>query len=324
MRSPSRVMDKISYKLNSKSGKAPFLIVSSIQKMNGPNVIPTIWQKYFFKDSKEEYSYLYDGRFNTIGEIKAIPKTSKNVAAIINRPPEKTNKRIVFLRDQLPLDLVSDFSITPYDPANGMELEAVLNMALKNKKSKEIIYVSAHDAFDATPEPDMPVKESDIVKGLYLYKSPKDPKDTNARILASGRSLSTALRISEWIEKKFDIYFEVWSCPSYTKISREIEERYKEELVRNQTGLRETHIQECLKETMPTIAFTCYDSLVCEQLSCFFHTGFMAIGKISGEELNINDHNKAKARCIYHLFKHNLISTYNFRSASSELQWDFD
>ncbi|MES3674678.1 hypothetical protein QC589_01850 [Halomonas elongata] len=316
-------MDKIIHKLNKESGNPPFLIVSSVRQMNGPYVMPTLWYNYFFKDSAEEYSYLYDGRFNTASEVKGVYKESLNVVAIIDRAPEKMNRKVVSLRDILPLDLAYDTSVLPYDPANGMEFEAVLNMALKKEDKNCVVYVSAHDTTDVTPEPDVPVNERDVVKGMYLYKSSRKHK-SDARILASGRSLLPALKIAECIENEFGVCFEVWSCPSYTMISREINQKYAENIVNNRDCFSTTHIHECLKEEIPTIALTHYNSLVCEQVSKYFRKGFMALGKVGGKEQSTWGDNEVTMRCIYHLVKNNLISNSDFILSGYESPGSFD
>lgn len=298
-------------RLNAFQDSPPFLMISEVREISGPYVMPTPWESYFSGKNRGR-SFLYDGRFDNARDVNKARGIQRDIVAIINRDPLWENKKTSSMREFLPIEISADKSILPYDPANAFELAAILNSAIRRRRKEETFYVSAYGGREILPEPNVVVREEDVVRGVYLYRIPEG-RSGDARIIASGKTLPVALKVARWVEEKTGVFFEVWSCPSYTMISRSMEESYKQSLceVRGEHEVR--HVSELFLDDKPTISMTQYDPLINEQVASLFRDGFMAIGRANGS--NEIEFNEVISKCLYHLMRCGNLSRGGFKSA---------
>jgi len=128
--------------------------------------------------------------------------------------------------------------------------------------------------------PDMPKGcEEDIIKGMYLYREADKPKGKaktpRVQLLACGVVLREALKAAELLDKEFGVKADVWSCPSFTELSRDgfDAERWNR-LHPNPKEQRKAYVTECLdKHEGPVVAATDYVRALSDQVRAFVPHG---------------------------------------------------
>ncbi|HEY8230948.1 MAG TPA: transketolase C-terminal domain-containing protein, partial [Rhodanobacteraceae bacterium] len=138
--------------------------------------------------------------------------------------------------------------------------------------------------------PDMPKGcEEGIIKGMYLYKpgtgdtgpgtgkgkSKSKSKAPRVQLLACGVVLREALKAAELLDKEFGVKADVWSCPSFTELSRDgfDAERWNR-LHPNPKKQRKPYVTECLdKHEGPVVAATDYVRALADQVRAFVPHG---------------------------------------------------
>ncbi len=315
---PARVVTNMIERINEISGNPPFVIISSVTKNYGRNVMPTGWHNLFKPDQKAKTLHIYEMCVNSIEEIEVRLEETSNIVAVINRNPVTMTPPIEMMRTNLPLMLIENMKFLPYDPANGMELQSILNMAIEQHGSNgKVAYLSAHDFKSSLPKSAESVSESDIIKGMYLYKSGSRGR-ADVRILGGGAALEKAYYAALHLESMLGIGAEVWSCPSYTMMAREIEENENKSLLDPDALLGQTHIEECFKNTsIPTIAITSYNSLICEQIAKGVKGRMYSLGLYQNMNMSTTssplEMRDIVHRCAYYMYKEGLISEFSFK-----------
>ncbi len=315
-KNPSDTVDSIVGELNHLKESPPFIVISETVDKYSKFVMPTLWSNYFSSDSVQ-YDIIYEARFDDLIKIESAKDTLHNISVVINKGPIQKNRKTEILRHYLPIEISSNARILPYDPANSFELLTIISMALKVNNNSCIIYASAHDDIEKIPKSNVVVCEDDVMNGLYLYRRAESNMKTG-RILAGGRSLLFAIKMSEWLKDNIGLLFEVWSCPSYTIVSREVEMTEQKNIYSEGGEVGNPHVIKSLNDGLITIAMTQYDSLISEQISKNFYNGFLALGFVKSWEGK--EKNEVISRILYHLMRNEFLSKEAFRKAMISIE----
>ncbi|MDE2225144.1 MAG: pyruvate dehydrogenase (acetyl-transferring), homodimeric type [Xanthomonadaceae bacterium] len=168
-----------------------------------------------------------------------------------------------------------------YDPTFSYEVAVIMQDGIRrmlHEQEDVFYYVTAMN--ENYTHPDMPKGcEEGIIKGMYLYQEADKPKGKSktprVQLLACGVVLREALKAAELLDKEFGVKADVWSCPSFTELSRDgfDAERWNR-LHPNPKEQRKAYVTECLdKHEGPVIAATDYVRALADQVRAFVPHG---------------------------------------------------
>ena len=168
-----------------------------------------------------------------------------------------------------------------YDPTFSYEVAVIMQDGIHrmlHEQEDVFYYVTAMNENYA--HPDMPKGcEEGIIKGMYLYQEADKPKGKaktpRVQLLACGVVLREALKAAELLDKEFGVKADVWSCPSFTELSRDgfDTERWNR-LHPNPKEQRKAYVTECLeKHEGPVVAATDYVRALSDQVRAFVPHG---------------------------------------------------
>jgi len=168
-----------------------------------------------------------------------------------------------------------------YDPTFSYEVAVIMQDGIHrmlHEQEDVFYYVTAMNENYA--HPDMPKGcEEGIIKGMYLYQEADKPKGKaktpRVQLLACGVVLREALKAAELLDKEFGVKADVWSCPSFTELSRDgfDAERWNR-LHPNPKEQRKAYVTECLeKHEGPVVAATDYVRALSDQVRAFVPHG---------------------------------------------------
>ncbi len=109
-----------------------------------------------------------------------------------------------------------------YDPTFGYELAVIIQHGLVRmlERQEDVFYYITVMNENYT-HPGMPEGiESDIIKGMYLFKEGGKAK-TRVQLMGSGTILREVLAAADLLEADWKVAADVWSCPSFTELRRD-------------------------------------------------------------------------------------------------------
>ena len=168
-----------------------------------------------------------------------------------------------------------------YDPTFSYEVAVIMQDGIHrmlHEQEDVFYYVTAMN--ENYTHPDMPKGcEEGVIKGMYLYQGADKPKGKaktpRVQLLACGVVLREALKAAELLDKEFGVKADVWSCPSFTELSRDgfDAERWNR-LHPNPKEQRKAYVTECLdKHEGPIVAATDYVRALSDQIRAFVPHG---------------------------------------------------
>ncbi|MEO7068442.1 MAG: pyruvate dehydrogenase (acetyl-transferring), homodimeric type [Rhodanobacter sp.] len=168
-----------------------------------------------------------------------------------------------------------------YDPTYSYEVAVLLHHGVKEmfEEQKDVFYYITTTNENYT-HPDMPEGSYDgIVKGMYLLqdagKDKGKSKAPRVQLMASGGSVLEALKAAELLDADFGVKADVWSCPSFSELSRDGFdcERYNR-LHPEAKKPRVPYIAQCLADhDGPVISTSEYVRAVGDQVRAFVPDG---------------------------------------------------
>ncbi len=170
-----------------------------------------------------------------------------------------------------------------YDPTFSYEVAVILHRGVKEmyEEQRDVFYYITTTNENYT-HPDMPDGcYNGIVKGMYLFRDSEQAKTKSqgeaphVQLLGAGGSLRNAIEAAELLDKEFGVLADVWSCPSFSELSRDGFdcERWNR-LHPDPSQQRTPHITQCLAHHEgPVIAATEYVRGVADQVRAFMPAG---------------------------------------------------
>ena len=185
----------------------------------------------------------------------------------------------------LPAWLAAQHDCTPFDPATGEEVRAILRSALETlylEQQPGYYYLAIHDEnadedADAAP----PLSAADAAAAsLGMYRvSPPIPAPGRVRLCGAGRMLAVVADAARLLKEDWDIATQVWSCPSYTRLARDAQATEQWNLRHPRATPRLAHVRRCLDDsTAPVIAVTGYGQHIAGQIGGHVRGRFIAVG----------------------------------------------
>ncbi|HEX5352938.1 MAG TPA: pyruvate dehydrogenase (acetyl-transferring), homodimeric type [Rhodanobacteraceae bacterium] len=178
-----------------------------------------------------------------------------------------------------------------YDPTFSYEVAVILHHGVKRmyeEQQDEFYYITTTN--ENYTHPDMPEGCYDgIIKGMYLFQGTGDrrpgtkskgkgksgDKAPRVQLLGAGGSLRSAVRAAELLDEEFGVMADVWSCPSFSELSRDGFdcERWNR-LHPARKDQRTPYVTGCLdKHEGPVVAASEYVRGVADQVRAFIPHG---------------------------------------------------
>ena len=171
-----------------------------------------------------------------------------------------------------------------YDPTFGYEVAVILQHGMQRMLSEQIdehYYITLMN--ENYPHPEMPKgQEEGIIKGMYLLKDGGKPKKGELRVqlLGSGTILLEVMAAAELLDKEFGVRADVWSCPSFSQLSRDgfDAERWNR-LHPTAKKPRVPYVTQLLQDRAgPAIAATDYVRAFADQIRAFMPQHYIVLG----------------------------------------------
>tara|TARA_X000000950_G_scaffold242345_1_gene296649 strand:- start:3494 stop:6109 length:2616 start_codon:yes stop_codon:yes gene_type:complete len=162
-----------------------------------------------------------------------------------------------------------------YDPCFDYELAIIIKNGIDDmyvKNNDNYYYLTLMNENYLHPKKPKDLDETKVMKGGYVFKKEMKP---NVRILASGLTLRFALEAFE-ILKKFNLNPEIWSITSFNELARSGIISDQEKLTTKHK--KNSYVEECFKDPMPTIAVSEYQKLYSEQIRKWVNGNYICLG----------------------------------------------
>jgi pyruvate dehydrogenase E1 component len=214
-----------------------------------------------------------------------------------------------------------------YDPTFSYEVAVILQDGIRrmlHEQEDVFYYITAMN--ENYTHPDIPGDCAEgIIKGMYLFRESGDGNRASStakarsasksksaaprvQLLACGVVLREAIKAAELLDKEFGVKADVWSCPSFTELSRDgfACERWNR-LHPDPKEQRKAYVAQCLeKHEGPVVAATDYVRAFADQVRAFVPHGrrFTVLGTDgygrSDTRVNLLDFFEVNAHWIAH------------------------
>ncbi|MNN09339.1 Pyruvate dehydrogenase E1 component [compost metagenome] len=184
----------------------------------------------------------------------------------------------------LPAWLATQHNCTPFDPATGEEVRAILRSALETlylEQQTGYYYLAIHDENADEYAVAMPLSDANAAAAsLGMYRvSPPDPAPCRVRLCGAGTMLAVVADAARLLKDDWDIAAQVWSCPSYTRLARDAQAAEQWNLRHPRAVPRLAHVRRCLDDSAaPVIAVTGYGQHIAGQIGGYVRGRFIAVG----------------------------------------------
>lgn len=228
-----------------------------------------------------EKPLLYLLRSESVSGLRAALAETASQGIFCNDAEAFSSRWPKSVQPALPLWLSAMADGTPYDPASGVEMLAILRAALHAlyiDGEAGFVYFSAHaDDGDAPTAP--AIDEAHAFKGMYRLAPAEGAPAASMRLLGAGKVLSLVRRAARLLQEDWDVASEVWSCPSYTRLARDAYAAERWNTLNPGAGKRSSHLQSCLGgSASPVLAVTGYAQNIASQIGGFAPARFVALG----------------------------------------------
>ena len=220
--------------------------------------------------------------------LRALLVESGERGIVCNDAETHASRWLKGVQPALPAWLAAQHNCTPFDPATGEEVRAILRSALETlyvEQQSGYYYLAIHDE-DADEGADegaaaAPLSAADAAAAsLGMYRvSPPGPAPCRVRLCGAGRMLAVVAEAARLLKEDWDIAAQVWSCPSYTRLARDAQAAEQWNLRHPRATPRLAHVRRCLDDnTAPVIAVTGYGQHIAGQIGGYVRGRFIAVG----------------------------------------------
>ncbi|VVE06621.1 pyruvate dehydrogenase [Pandoraea iniqua] len=170
----------------------------------------------------------------------------------------------------------------PYDPTFAFELAVIVQDGLRRMvQDQEDVYYYLTVMNENYAHPAMPEGvEQDILKGMYAFRRGVDnSKAPRVQLLGSGTIFNEVIAAAEMLKNDWGVESDLWSCPSFTELSREGNDVARYNLLHPTETPRLSHVEKCLNDTRgPVIASTDYIRTYADQIRPFVRGRYVVLG----------------------------------------------
>jgi len=236
------------------------------------------WPLWFSEQSRaDERPLFYMTQSPTSAQVSMLTAQTAERGIILNDIESSPSRWAKGAHPWLPLWLASKRQCTPFDPACGDEVKAILVGALHDlyvEGAPGFCYMTLHDE----PGEGLVRDRSQAYLGMYRL-SEATGEDASIRLLGAGSMLREVCAAAELLRADWGVTAEVWSCPSYTRLARDAARRARLQRLRREENLSDCHLQVCLGTAdTPVVAVTGYAEFVAAQLAAHVTSPFTALG----------------------------------------------
>lgn len=240
----------------------------------------------WFRDGPERFEMplLYLLRSDSVAGLRAAIYEAADRGIVCNDAEITASRWPKSVQPAVPLWLASSLNGIPYDPASGQEALAILRSALQAMyidNEPGFFYMALHDDAGKVPASTQAAVQ-EAYKGMYRLLAAPEPA---IRLLGAGQTLGSVVEAARLLQEDWNISSEVWSCPSYTRLTREAQKAERWNMLHPLSKRRTAHIQDCLgSKQSPVLAVTGYGQHIAEQIGGFVSARFVALGADSLEQ----------------------------------------
>lgn len=168
-----------------------------------------------------------------------------------------------------------------YDPTYAYELAVIIQDGLRR------MYVEQENVFyyitvmnENYTHPAMPKGiEPDIIKGMYCFRRGTDSNAHRVQLLGSGTIFREVEFAAELLRNDWGIESDLWSCPSFTELSREGRACERWNRLHPTETPRQSHVDHCLgKAQGPVIAASDYNRAFADQIRAYIKAPYTVLG----------------------------------------------
>jgi len=170
-----------------------------------------------------------------------------------------------------------------YDPTFGFEVAVILQHGMQrmlDEQQDEYFYLTLMNENYA--HPDMPEGAAEgIIKGMYLLQDAGKAKKGELRVqlLGSGTILREAIAAAELLDKDFGVTSDIWSCPSFSQLSRDGFDVERWNRLNPEAKQRKAYVTQMLEGRQgPAIAATDYVRAFADQIRAFVPGHYTVLG----------------------------------------------
>ena len=161
-----------------------------------------------------------------------------------------------------------------YDPCFDYELATIIKNGIDDmyvENNDNYYYLTLMNENYIHPERPKSLKDSEIMKGGYLFKQ---EKEANVRLLASGVTLRFAIEAAEKL-LDFGVKADIWSITSFNELARGGVVSDQQNMLDNES---KSYVERCFETAMPTVAVSEYQKLYSEQIRKWVNGNYVCLG----------------------------------------------
>ncbi len=168
-----------------------------------------------------------------------------------------------------------------YDPTFACELAVIIQDGLHRMyvEQEDIFYYITlmNENYEQAALPEG--AESDILKGMYLFKKGPGSKKPRVQLLGSGTIFIEVIAAAKLLSEDWGVDADLWSCPSFTELARDGQSCERWSRLHPTETPRVPHVSRRLAETQgPVVAATDYVRAFAEQIRPFIKKPYTVLG----------------------------------------------
>ncbi|MBW8898491.1 MAG: pyruvate dehydrogenase (acetyl-transferring), homodimeric type [Massilia sp.] len=164
----------------------------------------------------------------------------------------------------------------PYDPTYAHEVAVIIQNGLHRmvEKQEDVFYYITimNENYE---QPGLKEgQEEGIIKGMYLLQEGEKNAKLRVQLMGSGTILRESVFAAELLKNDWGVTADVWSCPSFTLLSRDGQDADRWNLVHPGDAPRLPFVTQLLQGSEgPIVATTDYMRLFAEQIRAYIPSG---------------------------------------------------
>lgn len=231
----------------------------------------TAWPIWFNSQETYEKPLFYFVNTPLIEQLSALETETNHKGIFLNCIDTSESYLPKGVYPWFPLKLTSMENWLAYDIANAQEAAAIAQQALIHlyvNGDKSLVYMALHGVSQANE----PLSEDAAIAAFKgMYRLSRSAPKIDIQLCGAGKSLERVKQAAQLLKTQWGIEFEVWSCPSYTRLAFDAKQQFAS-----------SHLNHCLGNTkVPIIAVTDYSHHIAKQIKPFIPRGFLALGSDS-------------------------------------------
>ncbi len=168
-----------------------------------------------------------------------------------------------------------------YDPTFAYELAVIIHDGLRRMfQEQEDVYYYITVMNENYQHPEMPkASESDILKGMYLFRAGGGGKGPRVQLLGSGTIFREVIAAADLLAADWGVKADLWGCPSFTELAREGQLTERWNRLHPESEQKLSHVGRCLAGRQgPVIAATDYVRLFADQIRAYVPGEYHVLG----------------------------------------------